>query len=205
MAWVHEQLPGNILEAYNISVREKCEATYFFLSMENVVKHKRKVVKIDPRSNTEIRHEKVWNYTIADITLLAFGTSFPQISLAIIDSIQNLGSRYAGGLFSLFPAVKLLKLRGSCWGRILTVDQEDSKSFKTTVACVVWMGFTGLAGKQANVSGLARLVRWEREEILDVNLMGISFVGGGEYGWGVGWHGKRSPLFLQFLALIEEC
>eukprot|EP00261_Vitis_vinifera_P035381 XP_019076624.1 PREDICTED: magnesium/proton exchanger isoform X2 [Vitis vinifera] len=101
MAWVHEQLPGNILEAYNIS------------SMENVVKHKRKVVKIDPRSNTEIRHEKVWNYTIADITLLAFGTSFPQISLAIIDSIQNLGSRYAGGLgpgtlvgsaaFDLFP------------------------------------------------------------------------------------------------------
>lgn len=145
MAWVHEQLPGNILEAYNISVREKCESyllfsgetslgdgfrtflyflglaycfiglsaitARFFQSMENVVKHKRKVVKIDPRSNTEIRHEKVWNYTIADITLLAFGTSFPQISLAIIDSIQNLGSRYAGGLFSLFPAVKLLKLR----------------------------------------------------------------------------------------------
>ncbi|KAL6339817.1 hypothetical protein AAG906_034905 [Vitis piasezkii] len=148
MAWVHEQLPGNILEAYNISVREKCESyllfsgetslgdgfrtflyflglaycfiglsaitARFFQSMENVVKHTRKVVEIDPRSNTEIiRHERVWNYTIADITLLAFGTSFPQISLAIIDSIQNLGSRYAGGLgpgtlvgsaaFDLFP------------------------------------------------------------------------------------------------------
>ncbi|KAH7578329.1 hypothetical protein ACOSP7_000432 [Xanthoceras sorbifolium] len=86
----------------------------FFRSMENVVKHSRRVVEIDPCTNTEIvRYEKVWNYTIADITLLAFGTSFPQISLATIDAIQNLGSLYAGGLgpgtlvgsaaFDLFP------------------------------------------------------------------------------------------------------
>ncbi|XVF72642.1 hypothetical protein PTKIN_Ptkin12aG0136200 [Pterospermum kingtungense] len=86
----------------------------FFRSMENVVKHTRTVVEIDPDTNTEIiRQEKVWNYTIADITLLAFGTSFPQISLATIDAIQNMGNLYAGGLgpgtlvgsaaFDLFP------------------------------------------------------------------------------------------------------
>lgn len=71
----------------------------FFKSMENVVKHTRKVVEVDPVTKTEIiRHEKVWNYTIADISLLAFGTSFPQISLATIDALQNLGKLYAGGL-----------------------------------------------------------------------------------------------------------
>ncbi|XP_021280525.1 magnesium/proton exchanger isoform X1 [Herrania umbratica] len=86
----------------------------FFRSMENVVKHTRTVVEIDPVTNTEIyRQEKVWNYTIADITLLAFGTSFPQISLATIDAIRNIGNLYAGGLgpgtlvgsaaFDLFP------------------------------------------------------------------------------------------------------
>ncbi|KAK6940999.1 Sodium/calcium exchanger membrane region [Dillenia turbinata] len=86
----------------------------FFRSMENVVKHESKVVEIDPDRNTEtIRYEKVWNYTIADITLLAFGTSFPQISLATIDAIRNIGSLDAGGLgpgtlvgsaaFDLFP------------------------------------------------------------------------------------------------------
>ncbi|KAK8693823.1 hypothetical protein V6N13_071391 [Hibiscus sabdariffa] len=86
----------------------------FFRSMENVVKHSRTVVEIDPHTNTEIiKQEKVWNYTIADITLLAFGTSFPQISLATIDAIQNIGNLYAGGLgpgtlvgsaaFDLFP------------------------------------------------------------------------------------------------------
>ncbi|XVF80957.1 hypothetical protein PTKIN_Ptkin15bG0117300 [Pterospermum kingtungense] len=82
--------------------------------MENVVKRTHTVVEIDPDTNTEIiRQEKVWNYTIADITLLAFGTSFPQISLATIDAIQNMGNLYAGGLgpgtlvgsaaFDLFP------------------------------------------------------------------------------------------------------
>ncbi|WCJ22223.1 magnesium/proton exchanger [Euphorbia peplus] len=86
----------------------------FFRSMENVVKHSRKIVEIDPYTNAEVvRYEKVWNYTIADISLLAFGTSFPQISLATIDAIRNLGSLYAGGLgpgtlvgsaaFDLFP------------------------------------------------------------------------------------------------------
>lgn len=72
----------------------------FFRSMENVVKHTRRVVKIDPSTNAEIvKYEKVWNYTIADITLLAFGTSFPQISLATIDAIRNIGSLDAGGQF----------------------------------------------------------------------------------------------------------
>lgn len=72
----------------------------FFRSMENVVKHSRKVVEIDPHTGAEIvRYEKVWNFTIADISLLAFGTSFPQISLATIDAIRNIGNLYAGGSF----------------------------------------------------------------------------------------------------------
>lgn len=86
----------------------------FFRSMESIVKQTREVVEIDPCTNSKlIKHEKVWNYTIADIALLAFGTSFPQISLATIDAIRNLGQLNAGGLgpgtlvgsaaFDLFP------------------------------------------------------------------------------------------------------
>lgn len=74
----------------------------FFRSMEHVVKHSRIVEEIDPSTNTiVVKHKKVWNYTIADITLLAFGTSFPQISLATIDAIRNLGQLNAGGLYLL--------------------------------------------------------------------------------------------------------
>lgn len=75
----------------------------FFRSMENVVKHSRAVEEIDPSTNTKIvRHKKVWNFAVADIALLAFGTSFPQISLATIDAIRHVGDLYAGGLLPFF-------------------------------------------------------------------------------------------------------
>lgn len=71
----------------------------FFRCMETVVKHSRAVEEIDPSTNAKvIRNKKVWNYAVADIALLAFGTSFPQISLATIDAIRNIGQLYAGGL-----------------------------------------------------------------------------------------------------------
>ncbi|XP_042053104.1 magnesium/proton exchanger-like isoform X2 [Salvia splendens] len=86
----------------------------FFRCMETVVKQSRAVEEIDPTTNSKvIRNKKVWNYAVADIALLAFGTSFPQISLATIDAIRNIGGLYAGGLgpgtlvgsaaFDLFP------------------------------------------------------------------------------------------------------
>ncbi|KAJ1695193.1 hypothetical protein LUZ63_011891 [Rhynchospora breviuscula] len=86
----------------------------FFHSMENMMRQTKKVVQIDPDTNLPVvKEEKCWNYTIADISLLAFGTSFPQISLATIDAIRNIGQLTAGGLgpgtlvgsaaFDLFP------------------------------------------------------------------------------------------------------
>ncbi|KAJ3681369.1 hypothetical protein LUZ60_015858 [Juncus effusus] len=86
----------------------------FFHSMENIMRQEKQVVHLDPDTNLPVlRREKFWNYTIADITLLAFGTSFPQISLATIDAIRNIGQLTAGGLgpgtlvgsaaFDLFP------------------------------------------------------------------------------------------------------
>lgn len=71
----------------------------FFQSMENIVKQTWEVMEIDPLTNArQIKQEKVWNYVIADITLLAFGTSFPQISIATIDAIRNIGQLNAGGM-----------------------------------------------------------------------------------------------------------
>ncbi|AQK39415.1 Magnesium/proton exchanger [Zea mays] len=72
----------------------------FFKSIEQIMRHSREVVVgVDPRTGAPVvRRDKVWNYTIADIALLAFGTNFPQISLATIDAIRNLGQLTAGGL-----------------------------------------------------------------------------------------------------------
>eukprot|EP00250_Pteridium_aquilinum_P002908 c13154_g1_i2 orf=442-1935(+) len=71
----------------------------FFLGMENIVQQTREVSTYELGSGRRIvKRERVWNYTVADITLLAFGTSFPQISLATIDACMNLGNLYAGGV-----------------------------------------------------------------------------------------------------------
>ncbi|KAJ0576308.1 hypothetical protein HanOQP8_Chr05g0180181 [Helianthus annuus] len=60
----------------------------FFRSMEHVVQHTRAVTAVDPVSNVKtVKHEKVWNFTVA-VSLLAFGPSFPQISLATVWSLN---------------------------------------------------------------------------------------------------------------------
>lgn len=47
----------------------------------------------DDETGESVRREvRVWNPTIADITLLALGTSASQISLSIISSVQQLGT-----------------------------------------------------------------------------------------------------------------
>ncbi|KAL0370614.1 UNVERIFIED_CONTAM: Magnesium/proton exchanger [Sesamum angustifolium] len=91
-------LPAEIFRAAELSV-----------SLWGTHKSKREILVLMPW----LSNKKVWNYAIADIALLAFGTSFPQISLATIDAIRNLGNLYAGGLgpgtlvgsaaFDLFP------------------------------------------------------------------------------------------------------
>jgi magnesium/proton exchanger len=75
----------------------------FFKSMEQIMRHSRDVVVgVDPRTGAHVvRHDKAWNYTVADIAFLAFGTSFPQISLATIDAIRNLGQLTTGGSTSV--------------------------------------------------------------------------------------------------------
>ncbi|CAM6082958.1 unnamed protein product [Calypogeia fissa] len=93
----------------------------YMQAMENIVKQTRQVARKDPLTGaTEIRREKIWNSTVADITLLALGTSSPQISLAIIDSIQQLGDLSIGGVgpgtlvgsaaFNLFPILAVCVL-----------------------------------------------------------------------------------------------
>ncbi|OAE20434.1 hypothetical protein AXG93_4905s1340 [Marchantia polymorpha subsp. ruderalis] len=93
----------------------------YMRAMEMIVKQTRKVSRKNPVTGiVEVQHEKIWNSTVADITLLALGTSSPQISLAIIDSIQHLGDLYIEGLgpgtlvgsaaFNLLPTLAICVL-----------------------------------------------------------------------------------------------
>ncbi|KAK1293168.1 Magnesium/proton exchanger 1 [Acorus calamus] len=129
----------------------------FFRSMENVVKQTREIVEFDPLTkNKTVRHEKVWNYTIADITLLAFGTSFPQISLATIDAFRNLGELSAGGMgpgtlvgsaaFDLFP------IHAVC---VVVPKAGELKKISDIGVCLFQLG------SRVNMN---RCFNWERSE-----------------------------------------
>ena len=68
--------------------------------METIVAQTRKVVRHNYESGTEdVVTARIWNPVIADITLLALGTSAPQISLAIIESVQQLGEKTSSGSY----------------------------------------------------------------------------------------------------------
>ncbi|KAG6551758.1 hypothetical protein Mapa_006849 [Marchantia paleacea] len=118
----------------------------YMRAMEMIVKQTRKVRRTNPVTGmVEVLHEKIWNSTVADITLLALGTSSPQISLAIIDSIQHLGDLYIEGLgpgtlvgsaaFNLLPtlAICVLVPMGGTVKRI-----EKTRVFVVELTWSIW-------------------------------------------------------------------
>lgn len=73
-----------------------------------IVQQTRKVVRRDfDTGNEEETSERIWNPVIADITLLALGTSAPQISLAIIDAVQQLGQITSQGIQCLLDTLRI--------------------------------------------------------------------------------------------------
>ena len=81
-------------------------------AMETIVAQTRRTVRHNFESGTEVVTERIWNPVIADITLLALGTSSPQISLAIIDALQQLGEKTTSGSILQTEASTIRKLLG---------------------------------------------------------------------------------------------
>ncbi|XP_024543906.1 magnesium/proton exchanger 1 isoform X2 [Selaginella moellendorffii] len=64
----------------------------YMRALDSIVRHSRKSVHRDPITGLRIFSERrIWNPTVADITLLALGTCAPQVSLAVIDACQHIG------------------------------------------------------------------------------------------------------------------
>lgn len=93
----------------------------FMQAMGTIANRTRKIVRHNDESGSEeVVHVRVWNPVIADITLLALGTSAPQISLSIIDAIQQIGQKTNAGLgpetivgsaaFNLYPILAVCVL-----------------------------------------------------------------------------------------------
>lgn len=68
-------------------------ADIFMSSIEVITSKKRKVTRYDPEKREQVEIEVfVWNETIANLTLMALGSSAPEILLAVVETAQNLGN-----------------------------------------------------------------------------------------------------------------
>ena len=67
-------------------------ADIFMSSIEVITSKKRKVLRYDPERGEKVETEIFfWNETVANLTLMALGSSAPEILLAVIETIQELG------------------------------------------------------------------------------------------------------------------
>mmetsp|Transcript_31517 Transcript_31517/g.93958 ORF Transcript_31517/g.93958 Transcript_31517/m.93958 type:complete len:805 (-) Transcript_31517:1328-3742(-) len=62
----------------------------FIEAIEIITMAKKKVKRVDKMGNTVIREVPVWNWAVANITLLAVGSSSPEILLSIIEAVLTL-------------------------------------------------------------------------------------------------------------------
>ena len=65
----------------------------FMLSIEKITAKKVEITVKDPvTKNEQTKYVLWWNATIANLTLMALGSSAPEILLAVIETVSNLGA-----------------------------------------------------------------------------------------------------------------
>ena len=66
----------------------------FYSAIEQITSSKRVVQKQDPYTGEMVKTKvNVWNPTVANLTLMALGSSAPEILLNVIETVQTLGSK----------------------------------------------------------------------------------------------------------------
>lgn len=67
---------------------------FYFSAIEVITSGKRIILKQDPYTGEFIKTKvSVWNPTVANLTLMALGSSAPEILLSIIETVQTLGKK----------------------------------------------------------------------------------------------------------------
>ena len=105
----------------------------FMSSIEVITSKKRKVVRWDEERQVRVEREVlVWNETVANLTLMALGSSAPEILLAVGETVQNLDQDVDSdglGTFTIIgsAAFNLLVITAIC---VMSVPYPDVKGIK---------------------------------------------------------------------------
>ncbi|XP_019615312.1 PREDICTED: sodium/calcium exchanger 3-like isoform X8 [Branchiostoma belcheri] len=118
----------------------------FMCSIEVITSKKRKVVRWDEeRQETVEREVLLWNETIANLTLLALGSSAPEIMLNIIEAVQELGKPPEDGLgpFTIVgsAAFNLLVINAICVASVPSPETKAVREFGVFVITSLWSMF----------------------------------------------------------------
>jgi len=116
----------------------------FMCSIEVITSKKRKVVRWDEERQEKVEREVLlWNETVANLTLMALGSSAPEILLATGEMIGNINSREpkdALGTFTIIgsAAFNLLIITAVCVMSVPTGEVKSIKELGVFVVTSIW-------------------------------------------------------------------
>ena len=117
----------------------------FMSSIEVITSKKRKVVKWDSSRGEKVEMEVlIWNETVANLTLMALGSSAPEILLAVIETVSNLGDnenvKDSLGTFTIIgsAAFNLLIITGLCIYSVPSPQVKSVLEFGVFMVTAVW-------------------------------------------------------------------
>ncbi|XP_074650756.1 sodium/calcium exchanger 1-like [Tubulanus polymorphus] len=105
----------------------------FMCSIETITSKRRTIIQWDDEKKEKVEIEVLfWNETVANLTLMALGSSAPEIVLAIIETAVNLGNPTPSGSLGTFTiigsaAFNLLVITAIC---IISVPSKSYKRIK---------------------------------------------------------------------------
>ncbi|XP_064647544.1 sodium/calcium exchanger 1-like isoform X2 [Lineus longissimus] len=117
----------------------------FMCSIEVITSKKRTIVKWDEEKQEKVEVKVlVWNETVANLTLMALGSSAPEIILAVITQCSSLGQPQANindlGTFTIIgsAAFNLLMITAVCVVSVPHPEQKKIKEQGVFVITTIW-------------------------------------------------------------------
>ncbi|XP_077863706.1 sodium/calcium exchanger 3-like [Saccoglossus kowalevskii] len=116
----------------------------FMCSIEVITSKKRTVVRWDEEKKQRVEFEVlVWNETVANLTLMALGSSAPEILLSVVEALQRLDSdevEDALGTFTIIgsAAFNLLVITSICIVSVPSPNAKRIREFGVFLLTAVW-------------------------------------------------------------------
>ena len=122
----------------------------FMCSIEVITSQRKTVVKWDEEKQVMVEKQVlIWNETVANLTLMALGSSAPEILLSVLETVSNLGSESLEdglGPFTIIgsAAFNLLIITAICISSVPSPDVKRVQELGVFIMTSIWSIFAYL-------------------------------------------------------------